>query len=104
MNESRAYEMLGVCVAKGFGGAYIEVLGGGALGVTIPLSGTYYALLTEDHGLGVYEQENFEFTGEPVDSFWFSFNDEYELTEPLWAQTAKALFWLAEMSKAKGWN
>lgn len=104
MNESTTYEMLGVCMAKGYTGAYMEVLGGGALGVTIPLSGTFYALLTEDHGLGVYEQENFEYTGEPVGFFDFSFTDEYELTVPLWYQTEKALNWLTATATAKGWN
>lgn len=104
MDDSKAYEMLGVCVAKGYAGAYIEVLGGGALGVTIPLSDKYYGLLTSDYGLGVYEQEHFEFTGEALDSFDFLFDDEYEPKTPIWDQTTKALFWLTEMAKAKGWN
>lgn len=104
MHESQAYEMLGVCMAKGYTGAYIEVLGGGALGVTLPLSENYYGLLTSDYGLGVYEQEHFEYTGEPVASFDFLFNDEYEPETPIYQQTEKALFWLTEMAKAKGWN
>lgn len=103
MYESHAYEMLGVCMAKGYTGAYIEVLGGGALGVTIPLSANYYGLLTSDYGLGVYEQEHFEYTGEPVDSFDFDWDDEEPKT-PIYQQTEKALFWLTEMAKAKGWN
>jgi hypothetical protein len=107
MNETTDYganEMLSVCVSHGYTGAYIEVLGGGALGVTIPLTATYYGLLTSDHGLGVYEQEHFEFTGEPLQTYWFAVNDEYELETPLAEQTAQALKWLTATATAKGWN
>ena len=96
--------MLGVCVSHGYTGAYIETLGGGALGVTIPLGANHYGLLTSDHGLGVYEQTSFEETGEPLDAFWFAVNDEYELETPLWEQTANALRWLTATATAKGWN
>ena len=104
MTDYGAYEMLGVCVSLGYTGAYIETLGGGALGVTIPLTATYYGLLTSDHGLGVYEQEHFEFTGEPLDTYWFELNDEYELVTPLWEQTSKAVKWLTALATSKGWN
>ena len=102
-NGSQAYEMLGVCEAKGFR-ANVEALGGGALGVTIPLGAKHYGLLTSDHGLGVYEQTQFEETGEPLTGYWFAFNDEYELESPLWEETAKALDWLTANAIAKGWN
>jgi hypothetical protein len=104
MTDYGAHEMLGVCVAKGYKGAYIETLGGGALGVTIPLGNDHYGLLTSDHGLGIYEQTHFEYTGEPLDTFWFSLNEDYELETPLWEQTTKAVKWATDWAKAKGWN
>ena len=107
MNEMTDYganEMLSVCVSLGYTGAYIETLGGGALGVTIPLGNDHYALLTSDHGLGIYEQTHFEETGEPLDTFWFAVNDEYELETPLAEQTAKAVKWAIAFANAKGWN
>lgn len=98
MNDytAQAYEMLGVAVGKNFGDAYLEVLGGGALGVTIPLGDNFWALLTSDYGLGIYELVSFENTGDALKSFYFTFDENCEPAEPIWKQTAKALEWLRD--------
>jgi hypothetical protein len=82
----QAYEMLGVVVDEGFKDAYIEVIGGGDLGVTIPnlVGGTCHALITVDFGLGLWNKNE-----EIIEVF--GFDDESENPAPLWEQTANAV-------------
>jgi len=80
----QAYEMLGVVVDEGFKDAYIEVIGGGALGVTIPnlVDGTCHALITSDWGLGLYNSE---------EEIVWAFDIDDESITPLFEQTANAV-------------
>lgn len=70
MNELQQVELaLTKVVAAGYFDAYIEMLGGGLLGVTIPLTAPNdYALLTEI-GIGIYPED---YDGEQVPMFNFS--------------------------------
>lgn len=88
--DSYTYEMLGVVTAKGYKNAYIELLGGGALGVTIPLESGTRALATWDLGLFI-EAPDFAESGEWVAEYRFEFTEDEEFAKPLWLQTAKAL-------------
>jgi len=69
----------------GYSDAYIEMLGGGLLGVTIPLTAPNdYALLTEI-GIGIYPED---YDGEQVPMF--NFSDE-EITE---SELSAGIEWL----------
>jgi hypothetical protein len=70
VNELQQVELaLTKVVAAGYFDAYIEMLGGGLLGVTIPLTAPNdYALLTEI-GIGIYPED---YDGEQVPMFNFS--------------------------------
>ena len=90
-NENYAYEMLGVATAKGYQNAHLELLGGGALGVTIPLKNGRQALATWDLGLFI-ESADFAESGEWVAEYRFAFDEETDnFVETLWLQTTKAL-------------
>lgn len=49
--------------------AELELLGGGLVGVRIPLRGTLWGLITADYGLGIYDDQS---NGEPFDGLRFS--------------------------------
>jgi hypothetical protein len=69
----------------GYSDAYIEMLGGGLLGVTIPLTAPNdYALITEI-GIGIYPED---YDGEQVPMF--NFSDE-EITE---SELSAGIEWL----------
>lgn len=88
-------EILTECYDAGFTNAEVEVQGGGALGVRIDLKDTYYALITPDFGLGVYDSATYYETGEAVDTYDFDFDEEGNLIiSELWSQTFDALDWL----------
>jgi len=91
MNESYAYEWLGAVVSSGYPDAYIELIGGGALSVTIPLnkSGSKSALM-DVMGLGIYSEEN---DGEAID--FYSFEDLAD-DMPEWKKAGLALEWMSE--------
>lgn len=88
--ENQSYEILGVVTAQGFENAYLETQGGGILGVIIPalMNETAYAVITPNWGLGLYR---FEDGGNPIFDYQFDFDDEEELVEPLWSETALAI-------------
>jgi hypothetical protein len=89
----QAYEMLGVVVSKGFKDAYIEVIGGGDLGVTIPnlVGGTCHALITVDFGLALWDNNEDIIWASDFDYF-FDFDVATETSSiPLWQHTAKAV-------------
>ena len=72
MNELEQVELaLTKVLAAGYFDAYIEMLGGGLLGVTIPLTAPNdHALITEI-GIGIYPED---YDGEQVSMF--NFGDE----------------------------
>jgi len=69
MNEFQQVSFaLKAVLEAGYSDAYIEMLGGGLLGVTIPLTAPNdYALLTEI-GIGIYPEDH---DGESVEIFEF---------------------------------
>lgn len=61
----------------GIENTYIEILGGGAYGVTIPIPNLgYWALLTADYGLGIYPH-NLGHEDELIDSIQFDSHIEF---------------------------
>ena len=86
MNELEQVELaLTKVLAAGYFDAYIEMLGGGLLGVTIPLTAPNdYALITEI-GIGIYPED---YDGEQVPMF--NFSDE-EITE---SELSAGIEWL----------
>lgn len=95
-------EILTECYNAGFTNAEVEVQGGGALGVRIDLKDTYYALITPDFGLGVYDSATYYETGEGVEAFDFIFDeDDCLAVEELWSQTFDALVWLKNSEYVK---
>ena len=74
MNEFKQEDLeikaaLEAVLEAGYSDAYIELLGGGLLGVTIPLNAPNdYALITEI-GIGIYPED---YDGEQVPMFNFS--------------------------------
>jgi len=70
VNELEQVELaLTKVIAAGYFDAYIEMLGGGLLGVTIPLTAANdYALITEI-GIGIYPEDH---DGEDVPLFRFT--------------------------------
>ena len=86
MNEFQQVTLeLKAVLEAGYSDAYIEMLGGGLLGVTIPLTAPNdYALLTEI-GIGIYPED---YDGEQVPMF--NFSDE-EITE---SELSAGIEWL----------
>ena len=86
MNELEQVELaLTKVLAAGYFDAYIEMLGGGLLGVTIPLTAPNdHALITEI-GIGIYPED---YDGEQVPMF--NFSDE-EITE---SELSAGIEWL----------
>jgi hypothetical protein len=79
----------------GFEQAEFEMWGGGILAVNIPLSNDRFALITADFGIGVYDREQWEETGEPIDTWEYS--EEAELSLSIHRiQTKKAFKWLRD--------
>ena len=78
MNELEQVELaLTKVLAAGYFDAYIEMLGGGLLGVTIPLTAPNdHALITEI-GIGIYPED---YDGEQVPMFNFS-DEEITVSE-----------------------
>ncbi len=88
--QVQSYEILGTAHCYGYKDAYLETQGGGILGVIIPalMNETAYAVITPNWGLGLY---HFEDSGNPIFDYQFDFDDEEELVEPLWSETALAI-------------
>ena len=86
MNEFQQVTLeLKAVLEAGYSDAYIEMLGGGLLGVTIPLTAPNdYALITEI-GIGIYPED---YDGEQVPMF--NFSDE-EITE---SELSAGIEWL----------
>jgi hypothetical protein len=98
-------EMLRECYEAGFTNARLEMLGGGVMGVWIDLKDTYYALITSDFGLGVYDSATYAETGAALEVYDFDFDEDGNLIiEELWSQTANALAWLKNRAYVKKAN
>lgn len=97
--KSEAYEILGVLVARGET-ANLEILGGGALGVTLTLSKRYSALFTPDYGVTMQKTENgYTYPLEEAGEFEFETNEHGQPSPALWEQAFNGLLW-AKMSWA----
>ena len=98
-------EILEVLLAKGET-AYLEILGGGMLGVTQDLGEGYTALYTPELGLvGLYKTEGGY--QEPLEAGYFEFSlDEEENPAPSFGlQVPNALKWVREtLTTIKGGN
>ena len=88
--DSESYEILGTVQNYGYRDAYLELQGGGILGVIIPelIGGENFALITPNWGLGVYKIGGDE---TPLFVSRFSFDDDGEPTKAIWRQTLESL-------------
>jgi hypothetical protein len=88
--DSESYEILGTVRAWGYKDAYLELQGGGILGVIIPEleGGENYALLTPNWGLGVYKIGGDE---TPLFVAPFCFDTDGETAQAIWRETCEAM-------------
>lgn len=91
--KSEAYEILGALLAHGET-ANLEILGGGALGVTVKLSETYSALFTPDYGVTMQKTENgYTYPFEEAGDYEFETDEEGQPSPALWEQAFNGLTW-----------
>ena len=91
--KSEAYEILGLLVAKRET-ANLEILGGGALGVTLTLSEKFSALFTPDYGVTLQITENgYTYPLEDAGAFEFTTDEEGQPNPAIWEQAFNGLTW-----------
>lgn len=66
MDSKTAMDGLGFCLARGYVGSYVELIGGGDLGITMPLESGWAQI--DSLGLGIYPED---WSGEDVPMYYF---------------------------------